>query len=53
MMNESNINFADVEEDIFDYEVLDQALEAAAGTLGGQAANFTLSFCTGLETCPT
>jgi hypothetical protein len=52
-MNDSVINFADVEEDIITYEVTDQALEAAAGILEGQGKSVTISFCSGLDTCPS
>jgi hypothetical protein len=52
-MNESLINFADVEEDILNYEVADEAVEAAATILEGQAKNVTISFCSGLDTCPS
>jgi hypothetical protein len=52
-MNESIINFADVEDDILNYEVADETVEAAAGVLEGQAKSFTLSFCSGLDTCPS
>jgi hypothetical protein len=51
-MNESTINLAHIEEDIFHYDVSDQALEAAAGMPEGKAASFTIAFCTGLDTCP-
>jgi hypothetical protein len=51
-MNENTINLAHIEEDILDYDVSDQALEAAAGMSEGKAASFTLAFCTGLDTCP-
>jgi hypothetical protein len=43
---------AHIEENILDYDVSDQALEAAAGMSEGKAASFTLAFCTGLDTCP-
>ena len=52
-MNESIINFAVIEEDILNYEVADEAVEAAAGILEGQAKNATISFCSGLDTCPS
>jgi hypothetical protein len=52
-MNESITNLADVEEDILHYEVSDRALEAAAGLLEGQAKSQTISFCSGLDTCPS
>ena len=40
------------EEEILTYEVSDEALEAAAGSLKDKAGAFTLSFCSGLDTCP-
>jgi hypothetical protein len=43
----------DLKEDILIYEVSDQALEAAAGIMEGQAKNATISFCSGLDTCPS
>ena len=49
-------NFADVEDDILNYEIADEAVEAAAGTLEGQAKNATIAFCSGLpllSTCLT
>jgi hypothetical protein len=52
-MNEKSINFADVEDDILNYEIADEAVEAAAGTLEGQAKNATIAFCSGLDTCPS
>ena len=48
-MNESTIH---IEEDILDYDVSDQALEAAAGMQEGKTASYTLAFCTGLDSCP-
>jgi hypothetical protein len=33
-------------------DVPDEALEAAAGSVNGGAAAFTLAFCSGLDTCP-
>ena len=52
-MNEIIINFADIEKDVLAYEVSDQALEAAAALLEGQAKNATVAFCSGLDTCPS
>jgi len=52
-MNESIMNFADTEDDIFDYEVSDHAVEAAAALFEGQAKNATIAFCSGLDTCPS
>jgi hypothetical protein len=41
------------EEDIFSFEVSDEALEAAAGSVKEKAGAFTLAFCSGLDTCPS
>ena len=41
-----------IEVEILCYEVSDEALEAAAGTTKDKAGSFTLSFCSGLDTCP-
>ena len=40
------------EEDL-SFEVSDEALEAAAGSVKEKAGAFTLSFCSGLDTCPS
>jgi hypothetical protein len=40
------------EEDL-SFEVSDETLEAAAGSLKEKAGAFTLAFCSGLDTCPT
>jgi len=34
------------------YDVSDEALESAAGAVKEKAGAFTLSFCSGLDTCP-
>jgi len=52
-MNGSISNFVDVEADILNYEVADEAVEAAAALWEGQAKNQTAAFCSGLDTCPT
>jgi hypothetical protein len=52
-MSGSITNFADVENDILNYEVADEAVEAAAALLEGEAKNATISFCSGLDTCPS
>jgi hypothetical protein len=48
-MNDSTIH---IEENMLEYDVSDQALEAAAGISEGKAASYTLAFCTGLDSCP-
>jgi predicted naringenin-chalcone synthase len=35
------------------FEVSDEALEAAAGSVQEKAGAFTLAFCSGLDTCPS
>jgi hypothetical protein len=35
------------------YEVADETLEAAAGTVWARVKNFTLLYCTAVYTCPT
>jgi hypothetical protein len=52
-MSESIANFADVENDILNYEVADEAVEAASALFEGQAKNATISFCSGLDSCPS
>jgi hypothetical protein len=52
-MSESVINLADAEDDVLNYEVADEAVEAAAALLEGQAKNATIAFCSGLDTCPS
>jgi hypothetical protein len=52
-MSGSITNFADVENDILNYEVADEAVEAAAALFEGQAKNATISFCSGLDSCPS
>ena len=50
-MNDINIDHR--EEDVLICEISDEALEAAAGTTKDKAGSFTLSFCSGLDTCPS
>ena len=37
----------------FTYDVSDEALEATASSVRERAGAFTLSFCSGLDTCPS
>jgi hypothetical protein len=46
-------NYIQREEEIFSFEVSDEALEAAAGSVKEKAGAFTLAFCSGLDTCPS
>jgi hypothetical protein len=52
-MSESITNLAGIENDILNYEVADEAVEAAAALFEGQAKNATISFCSGLDSCPS
>jgi hypothetical protein len=54
LANKRNKTMTDMnmEEQILNYEVSDEALEAAAGSVKEKAGAFTLSFCSGLDTCP-
>jgi hypothetical protein len=52
-MNDATIGLDQVEEVILAYEVSDEALEAAAGTVKDKAGSVTLSFCSGLDSCPS
>ncbi len=48
----SDTTIHQTEEEILGYEVSDEALEAAAGTMKDKVGSFTLAFCSGLDTCP-
>jgi len=50
-MNDT-IRLDQTEEKILIYEVPDEALEAAAGTMTDMPVAATISFCSGLDTCP-
>jgi hypothetical protein len=57
LANERNNAMNDIhidqrEEEILTFNVSDEALEAAAGTVKEKAGAFTLAFCSGLDTCP-
>ncbi len=50
-MNNTTMEINETEQDIFAFEVSDEALETAAGT-AKEKANFTLGACSGLSVCP-
>ena len=54
LANKRNKTMTDMnmEEQVLNYGVSDEALEAAAGSVKEKAGAFTLSFCSGLDTCP-
>jgi hypothetical protein len=45
--------YIESEEEILSFEVSDEALEMAAGSVKEKAGAFTLAFCSGLDTCPS
>jgi hypothetical protein len=49
-MKSTKLGIDMTEEEIFAFEVSDEALEAAAGTTK-EKANFTLGACSGLSVC--
>ncbi len=51
-MSDTSIGLDQIEEEIFTYEVSDEALETAAGSVKEKAGALTLPFCSGLDTCP-
>jgi hypothetical protein len=52
-MNDTIIGLDQAEEAILTYEVSDEELEAAAGTVKDKAGSQTISFCSGIDTCPS
>ncbi len=49
-MKNMTIGLEQTEEEIFAFEVSDEAIESAAGS-AKEKANFTLGACTGLSVC--
>jgi len=47
-----DVKIDQTEEEILSHEVSDEALEIAAETGKDKAGNFTISFCSGIATCP-
>ena len=45
--------YIQTEDEILNFEVSDEMLEAAAGSVKEKAGAFTLAFCSGLDTCPS
>jgi hypothetical protein len=52
-MNDITIGLDLAEEDILAYEVPDEAVESAAVLLRDRAGSVTVSFCSGLDSCPS
>jgi hypothetical protein len=53
IMDNQSADFRESTEEVSIYRVSDEALEAAAAILGERVGVITLSFCSGLDTCPT
>ena len=51
-MTETTIGLEQTEQEILAFEVSDEVLEAAAGTVREKAGNYTLAACSGLSVCP-
>jgi hypothetical protein len=51
-MTQTTMGSEQVEQEILVFEISDEQLEAAAGTVSAQAANYTLAACSGLSVCP-
>jgi hypothetical protein len=51
-MNDMTIGLDQTEQEMFTYEVSDEALESATGTGNEKAGNYTLWYCTALNLCP-
>jgi hypothetical protein len=41
------------DEEALNFDISDAALEAAAGEIKYQAGSQTISFCSGIDTCPS
>jgi hypothetical protein len=48
----SDTTILETEAEILTCEVSDETLESAAGLMRDKVGSFTLSFCSGLDTCP-
>jgi len=51
-MNETTVRLDQAEEALFALDVTDRALEVAANSGMEARGAYTISFCTGLDTCP-
>jgi hypothetical protein len=51
-MTKITIRNEQTEQEVPAFEVSDEVLEAAAGTVREKAANYTLAACSGLSVCP-
>jgi hypothetical protein len=51
-MSDKTIGFEGNEDEILSFQVSDETLETAAGVGIEKAGAYTISFCSGLSTCP-
>jgi hypothetical protein len=51
-MTGTTMGIEQTEQETLTFEVTDETLEAAAGTVKEKAANYTLAACSGLSVCP-
>jgi hypothetical protein len=51
-MNNSDLEIDQTEEGLLTYEVSDEVLESAANMIKDKSGSLTVSFCSGLDTCP-
>jgi hypothetical protein len=51
-MNDKTIGFEGNEDEILSFQVSDEMLETTAGVGNEKGGGITLSFCSGLSTCP-
>lgn len=51
-MTEISKGLEQAEQETLVFEVCDEVLEAAAGTIREKAASYTLAACSGLSVCP-
>jgi hypothetical protein len=52
-MDSQSLSLHESEEEVLVFRICDEALEAAAAILKERVGSFTLSFCSGLDSCPT
>ena len=52
-MNDTIIGLDQAEEAILTFEVSDEGLEAAACLMKDRSGSQTISFCSGIDTCPS
>ena len=51
-MSDTTIGLEGNEDEILSFQVSDETLETAAGVGSEKAGAYTISFCSGLSTCP-